>query len=70
MKNVGVLSKACNDGDIRDFAAIETSQVIRTAAGSANDVLHGLEFDVVTRLAATESLQTVVWGVLEYVKGI
>jgi len=62
--------KACNDGDIRDFSPIEPSQVVRTAAGSANNVLHGLELYVVTRLAATERLQTVVWCVLEDVEGI
>lgn len=60
----------CHNGNVCDFAAIEPLCVVRTAAASADAVLHGFEFDKVAGLATTQALETVVWRVLENVEGV
>lgn len=65
-----VSSQTCNHSNISHFSSIEPSQIVWTARRGSNDVVQGLEFDVVSCLTISEWLQGVVWCVLKDVKRI
>ena len=54
-----------HDGNVCDLAAIEALRVVRATAAGTNAVLHGLKFDKVASLAASQSLEAVIRRVLE-----